>query len=97
ADMPCVRPEMIAALLERYRGSGSVVVASDYEGILAPPTLFDRRLFAELQEREGEGCGRRVVERHLTDVSRVSWPPSMLSDLDRPADYQRLLGKLPPG
>ncbi|HZA13180.1 MAG TPA: nucleotidyltransferase family protein [Myxococcaceae bacterium] len=97
ADMPRVTPEMIAALVERYRGSGSVVVASDYQGILAPPTLFDRRLFAELQEREGEGCGRRVVERHLAEVSRVGCPPSALSDLDRSADYQRLLAEFPPG
>ena len=95
ADMPRVTPEMIAGLVERYRRTGVAIVASDYGGILAPPTLFDRRLFGELQEREGEGCGRRVVERHLADASRVTWPADALGDLDRPADYQRLLAELP--
>jgi CTP:molybdopterin cytidylyltransferase MocA len=96
ADMPCVTPEMIAALIERYRRVGCTAVASDYDGVLAPPTLFDRRVFGELQEGEGEGCGRRVVERHLARVSKVRWPAAALSDLDRPADYQRLLGEVPP-
>src|ERR687888_1735476 len=42
ADMPRVSQEMIAGLVNRYRDCGAAVVASDYEGILAPPTLFDR-------------------------------------------------------
>jgi molybdenum cofactor cytidylyltransferase len=95
ADMPCVTSEMISALAERYRRLGAPLVASEYEGVLAPPTLFDRGLFAELDQSEGDGGGRRVVERHLAAASTVRWPAAALGDLDRPADYERLLAEIP--
>jgi molybdenum cofactor cytidylyltransferase len=95
--MPRVTSEMIAALLERYRACGAPVVASDYGGVLAPPTLYDRRLFAELDEREGDGCGKRVVQRHRAEADVVAMPASALGDVDRPADYERIVAQLPTG
>lgn len=91
ADMPFVTSEMIAALVERYRQLEPPLVVSEYGGVLAPPTLFDRGLFAELDEAEGQGCGGRVVRRHGDEAISVSWPAAALGDLDRPDDYERIL------
>jgi molybdenum cofactor cytidylyltransferase len=96
ADMPHVTTEMIAVLVQRYRESRSPLVASDYGGVLAPPTLYDRSLFAELDEMDGDGCGRRVVKKHRAEASFVVWPAWALGDIDRVADYERIKAELPP-
>lgn len=88
ADMPLVTAEMIAALVTRYRASEAPLVISDYDGVNAPPMLYDRSLFEELRMMEGEGCGRQVVRRHKSSAEVIAWPVSALTDLDVPSDYE---------
>jgi molybdenum cofactor cytidylyltransferase len=90
ADMPFVSPEMIAAMIARYRASAAPLVISDYEGVNAPPMLYDRSLFPELLTMTGEGCGRQVVKRHRAEADVLTWPAAALADLDVPEDYRRL-------
>lgn len=87
ADMPLVTTEMIATLVMRYRSSEAPLVISDYDGVNAPPMLYDRSLFEELRVMEGEGCGRQVVRRHQASAVVVAWPVTALTDLDVPGDY----------
>lgn len=89
ADMPFVTEEMLAALVARYRESGAPLVVSEYAGEQAPPTLYDRSLFAELSG--GEGCGKRVIRAHSGEAVTLAWPAAALTDLDRPEDYERVL------
>ncbi|HEU5248344.1 MAG TPA: nucleotidyltransferase family protein, partial [Thermoanaerobaculia bacterium] len=74
----------------RWREASPPLVVSDYEGVNAPPILYDRSLFAELGAMEGEGCGKQVVKRHRSEAVAVSWPAEALSDVDVPEDYERL-------
>lgn len=90
ADMPFVTAEMIAGLIARYRSTEAPLVISDYEGVNAPPMLYDRSLFDELLTMTGEGCGRQVVKRHRHEAEVLPWPATALSDLDVPEDYERL-------
>jgi molybdenum cofactor cytidylyltransferase len=91
ADMPFVSPEMIAAMIARYRLAEAPLVISDYEGVNAPPMLYDRSLFSELLAMTGEGCGRQVVKRHRGEAEVLSWPAAALADLDVPEDYAKFL------
>src|SRR5262249_30265142 len=54
ADMPFVTAAMIAALSGRYRETGAPLVVSHYGDVQAPPTLYDRALFAELLSIDDE-------------------------------------------
>ena len=90
ADMPFVTPEMLAGLIARYRSSEAPLVISDYEGVNAPPMLYDRSLFSELLAMTGEGCGRQVVKRHRDEAEVLAWPAAALTDLDVPDDYTRV-------
>jgi molybdenum cofactor cytidylyltransferase len=90
ADMPFVSAEMIAALVARYRATGARLVISDYEGVTAPPMLYDRSLFGELLTMTGGRCGKQVVKRHRAEAEVLSWPAAALADLDAPGDYERL-------
>jgi molybdenum cofactor cytidylyltransferase len=94
ADMPFVTGPMIAAMVARYRESTAPLVISDYEGVNAPPMVYDQSLFAELLAMEGEGCGRQVVRRHKPEAEVLAWPAAALQDLDVPEDYARIQGAL---
>ena len=90
ADMPYVTPEMIAAMIDRYRTTTAPLVISDYEGVNAPPMVYDRSLFMELLMMTGEGCGRQVVKRHRSEAEVIPWPVAALADLDVPEDFARV-------
>lgn len=89
ADMPHVTPEMLAGLVERHRAGTAPLVISDYEGVSAPPMLYDRSLFGELAAMPGPGCGRQVVKRHRDKADVCTWPAAALADVDVPEDYER--------
>ncbi len=90
ADMPHVDEAMIAALVARYRASDRPLVISEYGGVHAPPTLYDRSLFPEIAAMTGGGCGRQIVKRHRAEADAVAWPAERLADLDSPEDVERL-------
>ncbi len=92
ADMPHADEAMVAALVARYRQSDRPLVISEYGGVHAPPTLYDRSLFEEIASmtETGGGCGRQVVRRHRAEADAVAWPAEKLADLDSPADVERL-------
>ena len=90
-DMPRVTAGMIGALVERYRETRAPLVVSDYAGVSAPPTLYDRSLFPEILAMPGDGCGRQIVKRHRGEASTVPWPAERLADLDAPADIAHAL------
>jgi molybdenum cofactor cytidylyltransferase len=90
ADMPFVTTAMIETLIEKYRRSEAPLVISEYDGVNAPPMLYDRSLFGELAASEGQGCGKHVVKRHRHQAESASWPVEALMDLDAPEDYQRV-------
>jgi len=90
ADMPFVTADMISEMVRRYQQTAALLVISDYEGVNAPPMLYDKRLFGELQATHGERCGRQVVQRHRDQAEVLRWPASALADLDVPEDYERL-------
>ena len=92
ADMPFVTAPMIAALVDRYRTTRAPVVVSRYGNVQAPPTLYDRALFAELLAIDDDRGGKQVVGRHQADAEAVTWPESALQDIDSPADYDRIVG-----
>ena len=94
ADMPFVTSDMLARLVARYRDSTAPLVISAYGDVNAPPMLYDRALFPELQQMKGEGCGRQVVRRHRHEAVAVSWPEAALRDIDVPEDYDRIKAEL---
>jgi molybdenum cofactor cytidylyltransferase len=92
-DMPFVTARMIRDLVAQWRESGAPLAISLYDGVVAPPTLYGRRLFAEIGALRGDGCGKQIVKQHRSDATELSWPASALSDIDVPADVERALGR----
>jgi molybdenum cofactor cytidylyltransferase len=96
-DMPFVTARMMATLVERFRESRAPLVVSEYAGVQAPPTLFDRSLLDEFLLMEEDACAKRLVKRHRSEALVVSWPGETLTDLDLPEDYERVKALTAPG
>jgi molybdenum cofactor cytidylyltransferase len=94
ADMPFVSAEMLRTLVESYRTGDALLVVSEYDGVQAPPSLFDRSLFEELVGEAGRGCPKRMRRRHPEATAVVAWPAAALTDLDVPDDYERAKARL---
>lgn len=88
ADMPYVTTGMLESLIRSYRTSRAPLVISSYDGVTAPPTLYRRSLFAEIEAMR-DGCGKDVVRRYRAEAAVVALPPVALADLDLPSDYDR--------
>jgi molybdenum cofactor cytidylyltransferase len=94
-DQPQVGPEIINALIARYRATGAPIVMPSYGGIAANPVLFAFDLFPELAQVTGDEGARAIVKRHADRVAMVpvsDGPPPR--DVDTEADYQTLLEEL---
>jgi molybdenum cofactor cytidylyltransferase len=90
ADMPFVTTAMLETLMQTYQQGSVPLVISDYDGVNAPPMLYDRSLFGELAQSEGQGCGKHEVKKHRHEAASASWPAEALTDLDEPQDFQRV-------
>lgn len=90
ADMVSVTADMLREIASAAEETSAPLIASRYGGVLAPPMLFRRVLFAELLLSDGEGCGRSVVERHCADALILDWPAEALLDVDTPEEFAKL-------
>jgi molybdenum cofactor cytidylyltransferase len=94
-DMPLVDARMVRSLVESFRGSpGRPLVISTYGGVVAPPILYARAVFPELRALDADACGKQVVKRHRTEAIELAWPSEALTDLDEPADLERVRSRL---
>jgi len=89
ADQPDLSPELLRALVARYRATGAPIVAPYHGGRRGNPVIFDRALFAELEAVAGDRGGRAVVARYEAELERVEvQDPAVVSDVDTPQDYE---------
>jgi molybdenum cofactor cytidylyltransferase len=90
ADHPAVRVESFRAIVNSYKRTGKPIVIARDGGRRGHPVLFERSVFAELQDApEGEGA-RHVVNAEASRVEYVDLDdPGINLDLDTPADLAR--------
>lgn len=88
ADMPLVDANLIGALAEAHATSLAPIVATQAEGQLVNPALFDRVTFEALHSLQGDSGGRQLFDRfrHRT----VPGDSGILLDVDTPEDLARL-------
>jgi molybdenum cofactor cytidylyltransferase len=93
-DQPALTTDLIQLLATRYRATGASIIAPFYRGQRGNPVLFDRALFPELLNVEGDRGGRMLIARYQEQVEGVDVDdPAVLMDLDSPEDYETIGGK----
>lgn len=93
-DQPAISAALLDELLDLQRASGLPSAALSFGGLLHPPVVLARELWAGLDELEGDvGC--RAVIRGRPDLV-AALPASEDArhpvDVDTPEDYRRLVG-----
>jgi molybdenum cofactor cytidylyltransferase len=91
ADQPHLTPEIIAAILARFRRTRAPIVLPVAGGRRGAPALFARALFDELCAVQGDQGGRDLIGRHPDLIATVEVPDvALLADVDTPHDYATL-------
>ena len=89
ADQPLISAETYSRIIEQHQRTGRLVVASSYAGTVGVPVLFVRELFPELLQLEpNQGC-KGVILIHRDEAELIPCPEAE-SDVDTPADYERI-------
>lgn len=92
-DQPLVDTSLINQLVECYRTSQVAVVASEYNGELGVPALFDQQLFAELLQLDGAAGAKKIIAKCGLTCYHLPFPAGAV-DIDTPEDYEKLLDRL---
>lgn len=85
-DQPLLSPKTLRDLAAAHGRTGRAIVASDYDGVLGVPALFDHSLFPDLLALEGPGGAKQVISIYRNDAIGVPFDDGAV-DIDTPADY----------
>lgn len=91
-DQPDVDAKLLDQLLALQESTGLPASALDFNGLLHPPVVLKRELWADLMSLEGDvGC-RAVIRARPGMVARLAVPTDLTHpvDVDTPADYERV-------
>lgn len=70
-DQPLLSASILDTLMEARHTTHSRIIAPLYQGQRGNPVLFERSLFPELLEVQGDEGGRAVLMRHRIEVSTI--------------------------
>jgi molybdenum cofactor cytidylyltransferase len=88
-DQPRIPPELIAALRNKHAKNPSPIIMPVIDSKPANPVLFDRSVFSDLMNLEGDVGGRALFDKYQS--ASIPWEdPSSQMDIDTPKDYQRI-------
>ena len=88
-DQPRIPKELIRDLRKKHAKNPSPIIMPVVDGKPANPVLFDRCVFKDLEDLEGDVGGRAIFDKYQS--SSIPWDdPSSQMDIDTPQDYQRI-------
>jgi len=89
SDQPLVTADALNGIVETHYRTGKNIVASEYADTFGVPLFIGRRFFAEVAALDGDEGARRVIARHLEEMTTVPLVDATF-DVDTPVDYERL-------
>jgi molybdenum cofactor cytidylyltransferase len=90
ADQPLISEAVFDRLIQSYQETKNIIIASAYDDIVGVPALFDKTLFSELMNIEGDKGARVLMRKYLNEVLTIKIPEAGI-DIDTPDDYEKLL------
>ncbi len=89
-DQPQIEPEIIREIIARYKLGGNKIVVPSYQMHRGHPWLVDRALWGEICDLRQPETLQTFLHQHQGMIEYlVVDTPSILNDLDTPADYRR--------
>ncbi len=94
-DQPLVTAKLLKKLILRFESTQAPIVYPTHAGQRSTPVLFDRALFPALAGVSGDKGGRSLIARYGDQAVSVEVDGLLLTDIDTPDDYERLLKAIP--
>jgi molybdenum cofactor cytidylyltransferase len=89
-DQPFVTPVLLLDLINEQQKSRKPIVASAYAGTLGIPALFDKSLFPQLLDLQGDTGARRIIQQYSGEVASVTFEKGAY-DIDTEIQYRELV------
>lgn len=89
-DQPGVRAQTVMTVIEAWKRKPAPAVQAAYEGVPGHPVLFDRSVWSELEQAEGDEGARGILADHPLWRTLVEVGGSPPLDIDTAADYARV-------
>jgi molybdenum cofactor cytidylyltransferase len=92
ADHPLLDSAGLDRLIGAWRDSGERILVPVHAGKRGHPTIFPFRLADEVFDLPADAGLNRLLKSHAGEIEQIEMDGSgILSDLDTPDDYERLL------
>ena len=89
-DQPFLSSKTVDRLVDEYLATKAPIVAPVYRGQRGNPVLFDRSLFSQIREIDGDKGAKSVVLKNEAKVREVAVEDEgVLLDIDTPSDYEK--------
>src|SRR5688572_16400665 len=78
-DQPLLTSSHINSLIQKYRKTNALLVASSYSNAIGVPALFNQQLFDEILNLSDEHGAKKIIQKHVPET--VDFPGGSI-DLD---------------
>ncbi|MEO5889427.1 MAG: nucleotidyltransferase family protein [Ferruginibacter sp.] len=89
-DQPFITGKLLKALAAKYQKTGKPIIASNYDGVMGTPALFDKTIFPALLSLTGDTGARKIMKENPGQLEIINFPLGNI-DIDTDADYDNLL------
>ncbi len=90
ADKPTIKSDLINQVIGSFAATTSAITAVKTPNGRGHPIIFNRSLFTELLELNGDVAGENLITKYDNEISWVEDDEVQLN-INSPADYQKLL------
>lgn len=98
-DQPMVTTETIDKLIDAYEKGGRRIVLPTYQGRHGHPIILARDFRTEIMQLPDDAPAglKSLIDAHRDEILEVTVDtPSVVEDIDRPEDYERLSSQVVP-
>ena len=89
-DQPFVTAELLLDLINEKQKSRKPIVASAYADTLGIPALFDKSLFPQLLDLQGDTGAKRLIQQYAGNVAFIPFEKGAY-DIDTEGQYKELV------
>ncbi|MCJ8280447.1 MAG: nucleotidyltransferase family protein, partial [Rivularia sp. ALOHA_DT_140] len=78
ADQPLISEAVFNQLIKEYRDTKHKIIAAGYDDIVGVPALFDKNLFSELMDIEGDRGAKALMRKYRDEVLTIPIPEAAI-------------------
>lgn len=87
SDQPHVDDTVLEKLIENFLSKKPIIVASEYDGKLGVPAIFDVSLFKELKNLKGQKGAKALIMKYQDKTEKVIFEKGKI-DIDTEEDWE---------